>query len=75
MEIYIANADGSGLRNLTEDSTADDHGAAWSPDGRKIAFFSNHDHGWDIYTLDLETGERVNLTASPAIEQSPHWGP
>ena len=75
MEIYVANLDGSGLRNVSRDSTADDHGAAWSPWGRRIVFFSNRDDGWDLYALDLETGERTNLTMSEAQEQWPSWGP
>ena len=37
-EVYVMNADGSRQRNLTRNPAADDVGAAWSPDGRKIAF-------------------------------------
>ncbi len=74
MEIYIAGVDGAGLRNLSQDAYADDRGPTFSPWGGRIAFYSNRDQGWDIYTLDLTTGERVNLTLSPALEQAPHWG-
>ena len=74
MEIYSANADGTDLRNLSQDAFADDHNAAWSPWGGRIVFFSNRDRGWDIFSLDLDTGERANLTVSPAFEQAPHWG-
>ena len=75
MEVYEANLDGSGLRNLSQDAYADDHTPTWSPWGRRVAYSSNRDGGWDIYTLDIETGERVNITWSPALEQAPHWGP
>ena len=37
-EIFVANADGSGARNLTNATSYDDDGATWSPDGTKIAF-------------------------------------
>ena len=36
-DIYVMNADGSGVRNLTR-SAAPERGSTWSPDGRKIAF-------------------------------------
>lgn len=75
MEIFIANADGSEPRPLSRDAYADDHGPTWSPWGGRIAYFSNRDQGWDIYTYDLVTGERANLTMSPDLEQAPHWGP
>ena len=74
MEIFAARVDGSEMGPLSRDAYADDHGPTMSPWGNRIAFYSNRDQGWDIYTLDLETGERVNLTQSPEIEQAPHWG-
>ncbi len=36
-EIYVMNADGSGVTRLT-DNDAIDRSPAWSPDGRRIAF-------------------------------------
>ena len=36
-EIYVVNADGSGLRRLT-DNWRSDGAPVWSPDGRKILF-------------------------------------
>ena len=40
-EIYVMNADGSGLARLTNNS-ATDLMPSWSPDGQKIAFHSGH---------------------------------
>src|SRR4051794_11012438 len=39
-EIFIANADGTGVTDLT-DHPAQDLQPAWSPDGRQIAFASD----------------------------------
>ncbi|MHB0857783.1 MAG: DPP IV N-terminal domain-containing protein [Anaerolineae bacterium] len=75
MEIYAALPDGSDLQNLSQDSLADDHGGTWSPWGDQIAYCSNRDGGWDIFTLDMRTGERTNLTMSPSLDQAPNWGP
>jgi TolB protein len=56
-EIYVVNADGSGLRRLTR-SRADDEHPTWSPDGRRIAFASG-------FVLPKE-GHRPWLMAMPA---------
>jgi len=46
-----------------------------SPDGSKIAFQSVENGTWDIYVLDLKTGERKQLTSSGAAEESPTFSP
>jgi Tol biopolymer transport system component/serine/threonine protein kinase len=39
-DLYIAAADGTGLRQITNDD-ARDRGVAWTPDGSRILFYSN----------------------------------
>lgn len=39
-------------RNLTETSGSRDKDAAWSPDGATIAFFSDRDGEYNLYTID-----------------------
>ncbi|MEN6478482.1 MAG: hypothetical protein ABFD20_02445 [Anaerolineales bacterium] len=75
MEIFVGNADGSDQHNVSQDAYADDHGVTWSPWGGRIAYYTNRESGWDILTLDLETGQRTNITQSQDFEQAPHWGP
>ena len=38
---------------------------ALSPDGKSIAYASNRGGYWDIYTLELETGQISQLTNTP----------
>jgi len=64
---------------ITEDLR--DTGPVFSPDGRKLALtYKQHDH-WEVYTLDLETGERWRLTKPPILADpqynsaAPAWSP
>lgn len=60
-DIVLINADGSEFRYLTRDSV-DDRNAVWSPDGNKLAWVSYQNDLPNLYTLDLETGNRTQLT-------------
>lgn len=59
---------------LTSGPWNDSH-PALSPDGRWIAFTSNRSGPWDLYLLDLLSGEVMRLTESQAFESSPTWSP
>ena len=48
---------------------------AASPDGKKIAFASNRSGYWDLYLLDLASGETSQLTDTPDYEGTPTWSP
>ena len=53
----------------------DDITPAPSPDGEKIAFASNRNGFWDLYLLDLSSGEVTQLTDTPQYEGAPTWSP
>ena len=53
----------------------DDITPAASPDGRKIAFTSNRNGFWDLYLMDLASGEVTQLTNTPTYEGAPTWSP
>ncbi|MBI2845366.1 MAG: PD40 domain-containing protein [Chloroflexi bacterium] len=73
-EIYLVNADGTGLRRLTA-HPGFDLGPVWSPDGEYLAFFSNRTGNFDIYLFRLSDNLVVNLTNNPAQDLDPAWSP
>lgn len=52
-----------------------DTSPALSPDGKRLAFASNRSGYWDIYLLDLQRGETIQLTDTPAYDSAPSWSP
>ncbi|MEW6569030.1 MAG: hypothetical protein AB1449_12865 [Chloroflexota bacterium] len=53
----------------------DDRDPAFSPDGQWLAFASHRDGNWDLYLLQLQTGDVIRLTQTRAFEGSPTWSP
>jgi len=53
----------------------DDITPAPSPDGERIAFASNRNGFWDLYLLDLSSGNVTQLTETPQYEGAPTWSP
>jgi len=75
-DIYVTNADGSGRQRLTSHPSFD-HGPAWSPDGRTIAFVSGrgHENHAGLFAMNADGSEQQNLTRNPAPDRSPVWSP
>jgi TolB protein len=48
---------------------------ALSPDGNQLAFASNRKGQWDIFMLDLASGEISQLTTSLAYDSAPSFSP
>lgn len=77
-DIYVVNADGSGLENLS-DTPGVDQDPAWSPDGQWIAFSSDRNDSdtylSDIYLMKPDGSGLKRLTYSGYIDSSPVWSP
>ena len=75
MEIYVMDADGGGVVQLTRNAEHDE-GPSWSPDGTRIAFTRGPDNsGGDIWTMAADGGDQRQLTSAPEREESPDWQP
>ena len=73
-EIFIASADGTERRNLTNDP-ANDWGPDWSPDGTRLSFNAAIGSNFEIFVIDLATGDLTQLTDSPGQDAWPAWSP
>jgi TolB protein len=73
-EIFIASADGSERRNLT-DNPANDWGPDWSPDGSTIAFNSDRDGEPLAGYLVSPDGSNLRRIDTDVWFEYPSWSP
>ena len=52
-----------------------DRDPSFRPDGGAVAFASQREGGWDLFILDLASGEIERLTDSSEYESHPSWSP
>src|SRR5919108_438770 len=72
-EIYVVNADGSGLKNISNDPALDYSAPSWSPDGTKIAFHrAPNDESGEIHLMNADGSGK---TGALAIGFDPDFGP
>ncbi|MCA1778931.1 MAG: PDZ domain-containing protein [Xanthomonadaceae bacterium] len=63
-------------RNLTQRGDAHDREAAWSPDGRHVAFISDRDGEEQLYVVAHDGGQaRALTTGLTARLYQPNWAP
>lgn len=70
------NADGSNIRNIT-DTTTEDFRPQWSPNGKKIVFYSTRDGGdRDIIVMNADGSKVRQLTKNDVFRDFlPRWSP
>jgi dipeptidyl aminopeptidase/acylaminoacyl peptidase len=73
-DIFVMNADRSGVRNLTN-SPGDDDRPAWSPDGLQFAFTSTRTGNVEIFAMNSDGSNVRNLSNNQATDVNPDWSP
>lgn len=81
LEILTMNIDGTDVRRMTNNNFQDSF-AHWSPQGDRIAFTTNRDADFEIYTLvpvdanaDGNADVQTRVTNSPGEDAHAHWSP
>jgi TolB protein len=75
MEIYVMDADGGDVRQVTRNAVHDE-GPVFSPDGTRIVFTRGPDNAdGDIWTMNADGSGERQLTTSPGRDESPDWQP
>ena len=75
-ELYLLDQNGQ-ITRLTNNNRHENN-LAISFDGKKIAFNGGDESNqltWEIYILDLSTGEETQLTDNNVIDAHPDWSP
>lgn len=77
MNLYVMNADGSKVRQLTYTTHCYNGGPFFSPDGKKIVFRSDRevpDH-LQIYEINVDGSDEKQITFNNAVNWAPYWHP
>jgi TolB protein len=74
-QIWVAQADGSGGRAITDTPFFINSSPSWSPDGRQMAFVSDRGGSPQIYVMNADGGGVRRLTFQGNYNQTPDWSP
>jgi Tol biopolymer transport system component len=74
-QVYIMNADGSGQTRLTTDNLNPESRPSFSPDGSKIAFTSFRDGNYEIYVMNPDGTNAINISNNPGFDSDSAWSP
>lgn len=72
-DLWVTDLDGSPVR--ITDLEGGEADADWSPDGSRIAFTASREDNCDIYVMDADGTDLINLIGTQADEMHPSWSP
>jgi eukaryotic-like serine/threonine-protein kinase len=74
-DLFFVHPDGTGLRRLTQDGFKD-RLPRWSPDGTRIAFYSNRGGRYEIWTVHADGSQIERVAVIPGRKaRHPIWSP
>jgi TolB protein len=77
-DLWLVNADGSGLQNLTNTPyPIDEAWPTWSPDGKRIAYqrVDHSAHSAAVYVIDADGTNPIRVSADTPLAQPLIWSP
>jgi Tol biopolymer transport system component len=75
-QICIINADGTGFRRLTTDSSRQHYYPSLSPDGQSVVYAAFREENiYELYEMDLASGEVNQLTSRLGVVNAPEISP
>jgi Tol biopolymer transport system component len=74
-DIWLIDVQSGGMRRLTTEPVRERF-PAWSPDGRRVAFASERDGGYDLFESPVDgSGPETTLLVSPGTQWPEDWTP
>jgi dipeptidyl aminopeptidase/acylaminoacyl peptidase len=74
-DVFVMNADGTNVRDVTPSSAANEHVTDWSPDGLTLLVSSDASGNADLYRVGLTTGTQTRLTTGPGQDVDAVYAP
>ncbi len=79
LDVYVMDADGSNVQQVTHDMPGANWAPFWTPDGKQIVFASNMKAptgpNFDIYLINLDGTGLEQITFSPEFDGFPMFSP
>jgi WD40 repeat protein len=72
-ELWLANSDGTGLKQLSDYGGPKPVASRWSPDGRSLVFAAEDGGNHDIFVMDHEGAASRRVVGGPSEEGNPSW--
>ena len=76
-DLWVVNADGTGLTNLTETADFSEHRPDWSPDASTIVYWRrpNDAGGGEVWSIGADGSAAESLATEGTNDWKPRWSP